>query len=312
MDIEKLLKQMTLEEKIGQLLQCGTSIYRDHEEIKWDMVRKGKIGAFLYIRDAETANELQHVAVEKSRLGIPLIFGDDIIHGLYTIFPLPAAEACSWEPELARRTAEISAKESRASGIHWTFAPMVDVARDARWGRNIEGAGEDPYLASEFASARVKGFQGDDISSDDHIAACAKHFAGYGACIGGRDYNSAEMSNQTLYDVHLPPFKSAIDAGVATVMSAFHDLNGIPCTGNKWLLTNVLREEMGFRGMLVSDAGAVDQLQMHGFTKDEYDTAYKAMDAGVDMEMSTFTFNNCMKSLIEDKKISEKKLDEAV
>ena len=312
MNIENLMNQMTLEEKIGQLLQCGTSIYKDHEEIKWDMVRNGKIGAFLYIRDAEVANELQRVAVEESRLGIPLIFGDDIIHGFFTNFPVPAAEACSWEPELARRTAEVSARETRANGIQWTFAPMVDIARDARWGRNVEGAGEDPYLASQFAAARVKGFQGDDISAPDRVAACAKHFAGYGACIGGRDYNSVEMSNQTFHDVHLPTFQAAVDAGVETVMSAFHDLNGIPCSGNKWLLTDVLRKEMGFKGMLVSDAGAVEQLQVHGFTENERDTAYKAMNAGVDMEMASFTYSNSMKGLIKDGKISMERLDEAV
>ena len=312
MDIDNLLSKMTVEEKIGQLLQCGTSIYKDEEEIKWDMVRTGRIGAFLYIKDAKVANELQRCAVEESRLGIPLIFGDDIIHGFFTNFPVPAAEACSWEPELARRTAEISARETRANGVQWTFAPMVDIARDARWGRNLEGAGEDPYLASHFAAARVKGFQGDDISKPDRVAACAKHFAGYGACMGGRDYNSVEMSNSTFYDAVLPPFKAAIDSDVATVMSAFHDLNGVPCTGNKWLLTDVLRDELGFEGMLVSDAGAVEQLQVHGFTENERDTAKIAMNAGIDMEMASFTYSNCLKQLIEDGEVPMERLDEAV
>ena len=312
MNIEKLMSQMTLEEKIGQLLQCGTSIYKDYEEIKWDMVRTGRIGAFLYIRDAEVANEIQRVAVEESRLGIPVIFGDDIIHGFYTIFPVPASEACSWEPELARKTAEVSARETRANGVQWTFAPMVDVARDARWGRNVEGAGEDPFLASQFAAARVKGFQGDDISAMDRVAACAKHFAGYGSCMGGRDYNSVEMSLQTLHDIHLPAFQAAIDADVATVMTAYHDLNGVPCTGNKYLLTDVLRDEMGFEGMLVSDARAVEELIYHGFAEDEREAAQKAMDAGVDLEMSSFAYSNHMKALIEEGIISMERLNEAV
>lgn len=312
MDTKKLLAQMTIEEKIGQLLQCGTSIYKDHEGIKWDMVKAGKIGAFLYINDPAVANELQKCAVEESRLGIPLVFGHDIVHGFFTIFPVPAAEACSWEPELARRTTEVSARETRATGVQWSFAPMVDIARDARWGRNLEGAGEDPFLASHFAAARVKGYQGDDISAPDRVAACAKHFAGYGACMGGRDYNSVEMSPQSLYNTFLPPFQAAIDAGAATVMSAFHDMNGVPCTGNKWLLTDVLRKDMGFDGMLVSDAGAVEQLQVHGFTEDERDTAKKAMDAGIDMEMASFTYSNHMKELVEKGEIPMERLDEAV
>ena len=208
------------------MLQCGTSIYKDSEEVQWDMLRAGKIGSFLYIRDPEVANKIQHIAVEETRLGIPVIFADDVVHGFFTTFPTPAAEACSWEPELSRRTAECSARESRANGIQWNFMPMVDIARDARWGRNVEGAGEDPYLGSLFASARVKGYQGDDISKPDRMAACAKHFIGYSGCEGGREYNSVEMSEQTLYNVYLPPFQATVDAGVATFMTAFHDLNG--------------------------------------------------------------------------------------
>ncbi|MBQ7574225.1 MAG: glycoside hydrolase family 3 C-terminal domain-containing protein [Clostridia bacterium] len=312
MDIKKLLSQMTIEEKIGQLLQCGPSIYRNFEEIRWDTLRSGEIGSFIRVRDPEMVNKLQRCAVEESRLGIPLVFADDIIHGYFTNFPVPAAEACSWEPELARRTAEVAAKEARVSGIQWTYAPMVDLARDARWGRNSEGAGEDPYLASVFAKARVEGFQGDDISSDTHVAACAKHFAGYSACMGGRDYNSVEMSCQTLYDMFLPPFKSAIDAGVATVMSAFHDFNGVPCAGNRWLLRDVLRDDLDFKGVLISDAGAVGQMQVHGYTEDERDTAKKAMDAGTDIEMATFTYNHHLKELVENGEIPMEMLDEAV
>ncbi|MEE0898449.1 MAG: glycoside hydrolase family 3 N-terminal domain-containing protein, partial [Acutalibacteraceae bacterium] len=239
------------------------------------MLRAGKIGSFLYIRDPEVANKIQHIAVEETRLGIPVIFADDVVHGFFTTFPTPAAEACSWEPELSRRTAECSARESRANGIQWNFMPMVDIARDARWGRNVEGAGEDPYLGSLFASARVKGYQGDDISKPDRMAACAKHFIGYSGCEGGREYNSVEMSEQTLYNVYLPPFQATVDAGVATFMTAFHDLNGIPCTGNKRIMTKLLRNEMNFDGVLVSDARAVGILKDHGFTNDDKESAYK-------------------------------------
>ncbi len=312
MDIKHLLSQMTIEEKVGQLLQCGPSIYRNFEEIRWDELKAGRIGSFIRVRDPEMVNKLQKCAVEESRLGIPLVFADDIIHGYFTNFPVPAAEACSWEPELARKTSAVAAKEARASGIYWTYAPMVDLARDARWGRNSEGAGEDPYLASQFAAARVKGFQGDDISSPEHVAACAKHFIGYSACIGGRDYNSVEMSEQTLYDMFLPPFQAALDAGVETVMSAFHDLNGVPCTGSKWLMTDILRDELKFRGVLISDAGAVGQLETHGFTEDERDTAQKAMDAGIDVEMATFTYEHHLKELVESGEIPTERLDEAV
>ncbi len=312
MDVKKLLSRMTLDEKIGQLVQFGPSIYKNFEEIRWDTLRNGEIGSFIRVRDPKMGNKLQKCAVEESRLGIPLVFADDIIHGYYTNFPVPAAEACSWEPELAERTAALAAKEARASGIQWTYAPMVDLARDARWGRNSEGAGEDPYLLSCFAKARVKGFQGDDISAPDKVAACAKHFVGYSACIGGRDYNSVEMSEQTLYDMFLPPFFAAIDAGVATVMSAFHDFNGVPCAGNKWLMTDVLRNEMKFDGVLISDAGAVGQLQTHGYTEDEKDTAKKAMDAGTDIEMASFTYTHHLKELVNAGDISIERLDEAV
>lgn len=312
MDIKKLLSQMTIEEKIGQLVQYGPSIYKNFEEIQWDTLKLGKIGSFIRVRDPIIANKLQKCAVEESRLGIPLAFADDIIHGYFTNFPVPAAEACSWEPELARKTAEVAAKEARLSGIHWTYAPMVDLARDARWGRNSEGAGEDPYLASQFAAARVKGFQGEDLSSDTSVAACAKHFVGYSACMGGRDYNSVEMSEQTLYDMFLPPFQAAIDAGAATIMSAFHDFNGVPCSGNSRLLTDILRDEMQFKGVLISDAGAVGQMQVHGYTENEKDTAKKALTAGIDVEMASFTYSHHLKELIESGEIPIARLDEAV
>ena len=312
MNVKELLGKMTLEEKIGQLLQCGPSIYKNADEIHWDMLRAGKIGSFIRVRDPEMQNKLQRCAVEESRLGIPLVFADDIIHGCFTNFPVPAAEACSWEPELARRTARVAAKESRLSGVHWTYAPMVDLARDARWGRNGEGAGEDPFLLSDFAAARVRGFQGENIADEQSVAACAKHFIGYSACMGGRDYNSVEMSEQTLYDMFLPPFKAAVEAGVASVMTAFHDLNGVPCTGSRRLLTDLLRSEMKYDGVVISDAGAVGQLSVHGYAEDEKDAAFKAMDAGVDIEMATFAYSNHLKELVGSGKISEEQLDGAV
>lgn len=238
---EELLSKMTVREKVGQLNQCGNSIYNDDYKVGWDLLREGRIGSFLGINDVESANELQRVAVEETRLGIPLLLGFDVIHGYRTVFPVPWAESASWEPALAKKTSEASTAEAAANGVDWIYGPMVDISRDPRWGRGVEGAGEDVYLSSEFARARVQGIQGDDISDGKHLAACAKHFVGYGACIGGRDYNSAEMSEQTLRDVYLPPFKAAIDAGVKSIMTAFHDLNGEPCTGSKYLLREIGR-----------------------------------------------------------------------
>lgn len=283
--IKDLMSKMTLGEKAGQLTMCGNSIYGNEYEVGWDMLRDGHIGSFLTITSVERANELQRVAVNETRLGIPVVFGFDVIHGLRTMFPLPYTEACGWDPELAKKTAAVAAKEARANGIHWTFAPMVDVARDARWGRSDEGAGEDTYLHEVFAKARVEGFQGDDISSGDHVAACAKHFVGYGAAIGGLDYNSVDMSEQNLYNFYLPPFVSAINAGVRTVMSAFHDLNGEPCTGSHYVLTELLRDRLGFKGVVTSDASSVVQVKVHGFTKDDKDTAKTVLSAGCDIEM---------------------------
>ena len=291
--INELIEKMTLQEKVGQLTQVSPSIFgtfdltrdeligklvngeisteefrrlpRDYHE---DEIREGKIGSLGGIKNAEKANELQRIAVEESRLGIPMLFGSDIIHGLRTIFPIPLAETCSWEPELARKSAEIAAKEASAAGLHWTFAPMVDISRDPRWGRIAEGVGEDTMLASVFAAARVKGFQGEDLSNPESILSCPKHFAAYGNSVGGRDYNTVDMSLQMLHDVYLPPFEAAAKAGAATFMCSFIDLNGIPCTANQYLLKKVLREQFGFNGFVVSDANSIAECVTHGHYTD--------------------------------------------
>lgn len=312
--IKDLMDKMTVREKVGQLNQCGNSIYNDDYKVGWDLLREGRIGSFLGIADVEKANEVQRVAVEETRLGIPLLMGFDVIHGFRTTFPVPWSESFSWEPELARRTSAVAAMEAAANGINWIYAPMIDLARDARWGRIVEGAGEDPYLISRFAEARVKGTQGDNLADGKHTAACAKHFVGYGACMGGRDYNTADMSEQTLFDMYLPSFQSAIDAGVRSVMSAFNDLNGEPCTGSKYLLTDVLRGKMGFEGTVVSDAGSCDQIKIHGYTENDRDTAKTAINAGLDVEMcfGIFTFQDNLEQLVEDGEVSMETLDAAV
>ncbi|MCI5970369.1 MAG: glycoside hydrolase family 3 N-terminal domain-containing protein [Clostridia bacterium] len=312
--IKDLMDKMTVREKVGQLNQCGNSIYNDDYKVGWDLLREGRIGSFLGIADVERANEMQKVAVEETRLGIPLLLGYDVIHGFRTTFPVPWTESFSWDPDLARKTAEASTMEAAANGVNWVYAPMIDITRDPRWGRGVEGAGEDTYLTSQFAEARVKGIQGDDLSDGKHLAACAKHFVGYGACMGGRDYNTADMSEQTLFDVYLPPFKSAVDAGVRTVMSAFHDLNGEPCTGSKYLLTDILRGKLGFNGAVISDAGSCDQIKIHGFTESDRDTAKTAINAGLDVEMcfGIFTFQDNLEQLVADGEVSEEMLDNAV
>ncbi|HEX7957713.1 MAG TPA: glycoside hydrolase family 3 N-terminal domain-containing protein, partial [Pyrinomonadaceae bacterium] len=250
--VEALLGRMTLEEKLGQLQQLGGDVAGKANPDLVEAARAGRLGSTLGVRGARNANELQRAAVEGSRLKIPLIFGFDVIHGYRTIFPIPLGEAASWDPAAAERSAYVAAAEARAAGVAWTFAPMVDVARDARWGRIAEGAGEDTFLGSAFARARVRGFQGPDYSAQDRVVACAKHFAAYGAAEAGRDYNTTDMSVERLREVYLPPFKAAVDAGVATLMSAFNDLNGVPASGNRFTLTKVLRGEWGFDGFVVS------------------------------------------------------------
>ncbi len=308
--IAALLQQMTLEEKLGQLQQLSGG--SDFLEKHLDLVRKGLLGSTLNVRGAKTLNALQRVAVEQSRLKIPLIFGFDVIHGYRTIFPIPLGEVASWDPEAAEQSAAIAAAEAKAAGLHWTFAPMVDIARDARWGRIAEGAGEDPYLGAAMARARVLGFQGDDYSRPDKVVACAKHWVGYGAAEAGRDYNPAEMSEGTLRTIYFPPFKAAVEAGVGTFMSAFNDLNGVPASGNPFTLTEVLRKEWGFDGLVVSDHESVLELIAHGFAADEADAARQALSAGVDMEMVSRSYVTHGASLVKDGRLPIAVVDEAV
>ena len=273
-NVDRLVSQMTLEEKLGQLTQ-----YNSDNEAFPDAVAHGRVGSILFHGDVEQTNEFQRKAMAGSRHKIPLLIGFDVIHGYRTIFPVPLGIASSWEPELAEMSARIAAKEARSMGIHWTFAPMVDIARDARWGRIMEGAGEDPLLGSRFAAAYVRGYQ------SGGLLACAKHFAAYGAAEGGRDYGTADMSEATLREVYLPPFKAAVDAGVATFMSAFDSLNGVPATANPHLLDEILRREWKFRGFVVSDWTAVAELKNHGVAATDREAAAKAIRAGVDLDM---------------------------
>ena len=310
--IDALLAQMTLEEKLGQLQQLDGHADGKYRPEHVELVRKGLLGSTLNVRGAKQTNELQRVAVEQSRLKIPLIFGFDVIHGYRTIFPVPLAEAASWDPAAVERAASVAALETRASGVHWTFAPMVDIARDARWGRIVEGSGEDPYLGAAMARARVRGFQGTDYSAVDKIVACAKHFVAYGAAEAGRDYNTTDMSERVLREVYLPPFKAAVDAGVGTFMTAFNDLNGVPATGNPFLLTDVLRGEWKFDGFVVSDYTAVMELMNHRLAANEAEAAQHGLNAGTDMEMVSRFYNQHGGELLKQGKISHKTIDEAV
>jgi len=310
--IDALIARMTLAEKLGQLQQLdgeGTGNFRP-EQI--DLLRKGLLGSTLNVRGAQRTNQLQHVAVDESRLKIPNLFGFDVIHGYRTIFPIPLAEASSWEPKSAERSTSIAAKEAYATGLRWTFAPMVDIARDPRWGRITEGAGEDPFLGAAFARARVMGFQGSDYSAPGRILACAKHWVAYGAAEGGRDYNTTDMSEHTLREIYFPPFKAAVDAGVGTFMSAFNDLNGVPTSANPFTLTKVLRGEWKFDGFVVSDYTAVKELINHGIAATDKDAAEAAINAGVDMEMVSRLFNQQGPELLKEGKLSQATIDEAV
>ncbi|HYY98039.1 MAG TPA: beta-glucosidase BglX, partial [Pyrinomonadaceae bacterium] len=277
-----------------------------------DMARRGALGSTLGVRGARNANELQRAAVEGTRLKIPLIFGFDVIHGYRTIFPIPLGEAASFDPATAERSAYVAATEARAAGIHWTFAPMVDIARDARWGRIAEGSGEDPYLGVAMARARVRGFQGSDYSARDRVVACAKHFAAYGAAESGRDYNTTDMSEQRLREVYLPPFKAAVDAGVATLMSAFNDINGVPSSGNPFTLTKILRGEWGFDGFVVSDYTSVQEMIAHGYAADGADAARLGLASGVEMEMVSRLYNQNAAELLRQGKLRVSDIDEAV
>ncbi|HSL22754.1 MAG TPA: beta-glucosidase BglX [Vicinamibacterales bacterium] len=310
--IDDLLARMTLEEKLGQLQQLDGEAEGRYRPEHLDLARKGLLGSTLNVRGVAQVNALQRAAVEGSRLKIPLIFAFDVIHGYRTIFPIPLGEAASWDPAAAERSAAIAAAESRAVGLHWTFAPMVDIARDARWGRIAEGAGEDPYLGAAFARARVRGFQGDDYSQPDRIVACAKHWVAYGAAEGGRDYNTVDLSERTLRTVYFPPFKAAVDAGVGTFMSAFNDLNGVPASGNPFTLTDVLRREWNFDGLVVSDYNSVIELVDHAFAADEADAARLALPAGVDMEMVSRSYAAHGAKLVTEGRLPVAAIDEAV
>lgn len=310
--ISALLARMTLAEKLGQLQQLDGEANGNFRPEHLEMVRKGLLGSTLNVRGAQRTNQLQHIAMEESRLKIPVIFGFDVIHGYRTIFPVPLGEASSWDPAAAERSASIAAMEARAAGVHWTFAPMLDIARDARWGRIVEGAGEDPYLGAMMARARVRGFQGQDYSAMDRVLACAKHWVAYGAAESGRDYNTTDMSERTLREVYFPPFKAAVDEGVGTFMSAFNDLNGVPSSANPFTLTKVLRGEWKFDGFVVSDYTSVEELIKHGLAANESEAARLALNAGVDMEMVSRLYNKHGAELLKSNKLLLATIDEAV
>ncbi len=313
--VDSIMLLMTLDEKIGQMNQYSDDwnstgpVTVDSD--KAGQVRKGQVGSLLNCIGTERTRSWQETAMQ-SRLKIPLLFGQDVIHGLKTTFPIPLAEACSWDMDALKLSARIAATEASASGIHWTFAPMVDITRDPRWGRVMEGAGEDPYLGSRIATARVKGFQGDNLSDLNSVMACAKHFAAYGAAIGGRDYNSVDMSDRLLWKVYLPPFKAALDAGVATFMNSFNDLNGVPATGNKYLQRDILKGKWGFNGFVVSDWASVGEMVKHGYAKNVYEAALAAITAGSDMDMESRCYKNNLALLVKDEKVPTELIDDAV
>jgi len=308
--VEDLLGRMTLEEKVGQMCQYK---YSKSPEKYEEMIKNGRIGSILNESGIELLNKLQKIAVEKSRLGIPLIFGHDVLHGYVTIFPIPLALASSWDPDLIRKVASISAAEAASEGLNWTFAPMVDIARDPRWGRIAEGAGEDPFLGSVMAKAWVEGFQGKNLADPSTVVACPKHYVAYGGAEGGRDYNTVDISERTLREVYLPPFKAAIvDAKAGTIMSAFNDLNGVPASANPYTLTKILRDEWGFEGFVVSDWNAIRELMNHGIAGTPEEAAEEALTAGVDMDMVGDVYQETLVRLVKEGKIPEKLIDESV
>ena len=313
--VAALLAQMTTEEKVGQLIQysapgaeTGPATRRNLEA----EIIGGRVGSVLNAIGVQQTRHYQKIAIENTRLKIPLIFGYDVIHGYQTIFPINLGQAASWDLEAIERSERIAAIEASAAGIHWTFAPMVDVARDPRWGRIMEGSGEDPYLGSAIARVRVRGFQGDDLSRPDSLLACAKHFAGYGAAQAGRDYHTTDIPEIVLRDVYFPPFKAALEAGAGTVMAAFNDLNGVPASANKFLMTDVLRKEWGFSGFVVSDWTSIRELLEHGIAADEVEAARIAFNAGVDMDMESRIYGPHLPALIESGAVPVARLDEAV
>ena len=317
--VDSLLTLMTLEEKVGQLNMyngtwefTGPAPEEGNNKRKLDNIKSGKVGAMLNVLTAAGTYEAQKLAVENSRLGIPLLFGYDVIHGYQTMFPVPIAQASSWDYENAFVASQIAAKEAAASGIHLTFSPMIDISPDARWGRIMESAGEDPYLSSVMAKAWVRGYQGDQLSDPLTIAACAKHFAAYGYAEAGRDYNTVDISMNTLYNIILPPFKAAAEAGAVSFMNAFNELNGIPATGDAYLQQELLKDKWGFDGFVVSDWGSIGEMIIHGFAQDTTDAALKAITAGSDMDMESLVYEKALQQLVEKGEVAETYLDEAV
>ena len=309
--VAELLARMTLAEKIGQMNQVHAGDMDAVKELGEDL-REGRIGSIINEVDVDTVNELQRIAVEESRLGIPLLVGRDVIHGFKTVMPIPLGQAATWNPDLVRQGARVAAREAAKSGVNWTFAPMIDITRDPRWGRIAESPGEDPYLASELSVAMVEGFQGDDLSAPGTIAACAKHFAGYGEAESGRDYATTNIPENELRNVHLRPFKAAVDAGVVTLMASFSDLNGVPATGNEFLMREILRDEWGFDGFVVSDWNSIHQLAVHGLTADDRESALAAATAGIDMDMAGNVYASQLPGLVEDGALHVETIDAAV
>ena len=314
--VDSVLSLMTLDEKIGQLNQLsfgigwGPTIKSNVPDEYKALIREGKIGSFLNALGAEFTGDLQKIAVTESRLKIPLLFGYDVIHGFRTTFPVPLGEAATWQPELAEMSAHYQALEASSAGVHWTFSPMVDIARDPRWGRIMEGNGEDPYLGSLMAAAYVRGYQGD--LSENNIIACAKHYAGYGGAEGGRDYNTVDFSERTFRDIYLPPFKAAVDAGVQTLMASFNEIGGIPSSGSKYLLNDILRDQWKFEGFVVSDWNSIGELNNHGFAADLKQAGEIAINAGLDMDMESRAYITHLAELVKEGKVSEATINESV
>ncbi len=317
--VAELLSKMTLEEKIGQMNQyngfwdvTGPKPSDGDAAKKYEHLRKGYVGSMLNVRGVKEVRAVQKIAVEETRLGIPLIIGFDVIHGYETLSPIPLAEAASWDLEAIKKSAQVAAKEAAAAGINWTFAPMVDISRDARWGRVMEGAGEDPYLGSKIATARVTGFQGEDLSSPETIAACAKHWAGYGFAEAGRDYNTVDVGTSTLNNIIFPPFKAAAEAGVKTFMNSFNELNGIPATGNSYLQRDILKDKWNYDGFVVSDWGSMNEMMAHGYAKDKKQAAELSIIAGSDMDMESYAYVDELANLVKEGKVKESLIDDAV
>ena len=316
--VDSVLALMTIEEKIGQLVQYSgkwdatgpSSSQRD--QYKSDKLKKGLVGSMLNVASVASIRETQRIVMEHSRLKIPLVFAYDVIHGYKTIFPIPLGESASWDLDIMEQSAAIAAKESAASGLNWTFAPMIDVSRDTRWGRGMEGSGEDVYLTSKIGVARIKGFQGEDLSANHTIAACAKHFAGYGFVEAGKEYNTVNIGENELHNTILPPFKAAADAGVATFMNAFNDIDGIPATGHKYLQRDLLKGEWNWTGLMVSDWGSIGEMVAHGYASDKKHAAEIALNAGSDMDMESYAYETSLKDLIDDNKVSITLVNDAV